>query len=800
MRKISVTVALALCALLVWAVPAKPGFRTVTLADGSTVEVEMRGDEWSHHYVTRDGQAVELTADGRLVPVVPRKNASSRRQAPPRMVGSTQVPTSGSPRVPVLVVEFSDKKASNPLEAFRTQYTSGDKSAYQYFCDQSNGLYRPQFDVFGIYSLSNPRATYGGNDSDGNDVGVGLMVAEAIELAAAAGVDFSPYDNDGDHNVDVVVVVYAGVGEAQAYNTVPNSVWPCQWSLSEAKSWNDGPGAITKNGVRLNKFAVFNEVYGSNDNNTRMDGVGTFCHEFSHCLGLPDFYETSYNHGYFGMDEWSLMDEGCYNDNGYTPVGYSAYEKHFMGWIDFITPEPNTCYTLPVWNQKNAATDQAVCMVSPVNPNEWFIIENRARQGWDAAMSSQGLLVTHISYLRSRWEANTPNNQNVQLATILPADNKLTALTTAGDLWPLDDQDSLTDNSAPATVLYLTAQNVATGSAGYLGQPVTEMTRNADGTISFWYMKNDNPPAAPTLLAADAVTDSSFRATWTAVPAAQSYTLQVTLTDTAVTKLQDVMFPNATWAASAQGTVDESAVGCLRLGTATANGSVTSPDLTLGAGRSQVSVTVTAKSYGGDTEVPMLVSVHDAQSTVLDSAVFTLTNSDAQYSALLRGTATGVNRVRIANTTLRKRVMLQAAQVWAGDAYRPAAPLAVAPAGDALQHVITGITDTTCTVTGLLAGQVYDYMVKAVTARGIESEWSNRETVVLWGGPQALAGDVNGDGRVTIADVNAVINIILNGTDATDATTVARADVNRDGQVTIADANAVIAAILGTNQ
>ena len=60
-----------------------------------------------------------------------------------------------------------------------------------------------------------------------------------------------------------------------------------------------------------------------------------------------------------------------------------------------------------------------------------------------------------------------------------------------------------------------------------------------------------------------------------------------------------------------------------------------------------------------------------------------------------------------------------------------------------------------------------------------------------------VPGDVNGDGQVTIADANAVIFIILNGTDSVDAATLALADVNGDGQVTIADANAVISIILG---
>ena len=57
-----------------------------------------------------------------------------------------------------------------------------------------------------------------------------------------------------------------------------------------------------------------------------------------------------------------------------------------------------------------------------------------------------------------------------------------------------------------------------------------------------------------------------------------------------------------------------------------------------------------------------------------------------------------------------------------------------------------------------------------------------------------LKGDVNGDGEVNIADVNALIDIIAGG--AADADTRYRADVNGDGEVSIADINAVIDIIL----
>ncbi len=63
------------------------------------------------------------------------------------------------------------------------------------------------------------------------------------------------------------------------------------------------------------------------------------------------------------------------------------------------------------------------------------------------------------------------------------------------------------------------------------------------------------------------------------------------------------------------------------------------------------------------------------------------------------------------------------------------------------------------------------------------------------GGPlDYIIGDVNGDGEVGIADINAVIDLILGGT--ADDDTLVRADVNSDGEIGIADVNAVIDIVL----
>ncbi len=532
MRKILTTVlSVTMLCGVANAIPAKRVPMTVTQSDGSTITVEMRGDEFHHSFVTKDGLAVARAENGdfyyRTVTGVSSQMAhdpasrdggeaafvnaqkanmtlsalavtnpqSKIRRGAPRKVGSTQVPTTGSPRVPILLVDYKDKKMKHVKSDFVAQYTSGSTSSYQYFADQSNGKYTPQFDVYGIYTLNSNRSTYGGNNYWGNDKGVARMVGEAVDKASQSGeIDWSQYDNDGDGEADVVIVVYAGVGEAQA-SSVSDAVWPCQWSLSSGGSSGDGTGARTYNNTKIDRFAVFNEINGSSDNGTRMDGIGTFCHEFSHCLGLPDFYDTRYG-GHNGMGSWSLMDYGSYNNDGYTPIGYDAYEKDFMGWINLISPKPNTKYTLPVWNQKDESTDKAVKIVSNINKNEYYIVENRKAQGWDSYIADKrgGALITHVSYVPSRWEDNTPNNQDVQLMTYFPADNSMGTWSESADLYGKSNHE-LTDKSSPKAELYLNKSGTATSHAGYMGKPLTEINVNSDSSVSFWYIKSDGPAA-----------------------------------------------------------------------------------------------------------------------------------------------------------------------------------------------------------------------------------------------------------------------------------------------------------------
>lgn len=509
-RILLLTIAVTMCCSMLKAAPAKPVPFTHTQSDGTAVTLMMRGGERNHSLMTLDGLTVQRAVNGdycyavggavsdvlahdegrrgieEMAFVSAYRNQMALqvniRRSPRREESNDnpQVPTTGSPRIPIILVNYSDVKFidANPVATFENQFNEKEYSSLHYFQDQSRGLFSPQFDILGPVELPQSRAYYGNNVRRyGQEVDeeLGTMIYDAC--TGLTDVNFSDYDNDGDGYVDVVVVLYAGVGEAQAWRYVPESVWPCQWDMQEALAWNcSTTGPFQLNGVTINKFAVFNELDGSNDNSTRIDGVGTFCHEFGHCLGLPDFYDTE---GYsYGMSNWDIMDNGCYLNNGHRPAGYTSYERHFMGWMDLVAPKLNTHYALEPLN----AGGDAVKVVNDANPDEYYLLEYRVKSGWDEYLPAEGIMILHVDYDKNAWDNNTPNNvDNHPRMTLIPADNLLTGSSNRTDLWPQGALDSLTNNSVPAAAVY---------TGGYMNKPITGMTVDSGQRVAgFWYMK-----------------------------------------------------------------------------------------------------------------------------------------------------------------------------------------------------------------------------------------------------------------------------------------------------------------------
>lgn len=473
-----------LTSLVSWGVPARRGVTSLTLADGSQVRATLIGDERGHYYRCDDGRKLTMTASGLKEGVLfnpkPRR-ALSRAETQDTI---RHIPVKGEVKIPVVLVQYQDVKFMDPetiVDSIVKRCDGTNKSVRQYFLDQSQGQFRPQFDIYGPITLSQDRDYYGRNDSYGTDRALGQMVIEGCQDIDDE-LDFSAYDNDHDGTCDVVIIIYAGEGENCGRRGTSNTIWPCQWTLSESEMEQ----SYELDGVEVDMFAVFNEAYATDPSgrNMRMDGIGTFCHEFSHCLGLPDLYTTDYS-DHFGMDVWSIMDRGCYNDDSYTPAGYSAFEKHSLGWISLHEPVDREEMTLQPtngrWTQASGlSTEQAMVLYNPADSNEYYIFETRAQHNWDQFLPGEGLMVTHVTYDAEKWYNNEVNNYDVQGVTLVPADGSLDSYeySLEGDLYPYEGNDRLTDLSDPASTLNL-------GDDPLLHYPVLDIVRNADGSISF---------------------------------------------------------------------------------------------------------------------------------------------------------------------------------------------------------------------------------------------------------------------------------------------------------------------------
>lgn len=397
-------------AIRTFAVPADPALLQLLLESGDTIRYE----QMLHH---RD----HAITQGRKSNLCNYSNVPGPACAPSLVQGNINM----APRGLVILANFSDVhfRVSNSRAEMDSMlnaehYTFGNAygSARQYFYDQSNGLYNPHFDVVGPIDLPRPMAYYGKNrTSDNYDAKAADMVVQACSLACQLpGVDFSRYDNDGDGFLDFVYIIYAGYGEADSGET--NAVWPASWDIQSAIE--DGSCSITDvnqtaeytfGGKILNTYAYSGEL---RYHDLARCGIGTFCHEFSHVIGLPDYYDTFYGVNYRQKKTpgtWSLMDAGSYNCDGEVPPSYSAYDKYFMGWSS-----PELLATAEAVTLQSDGSGRYITMDNrpafPTSPTIVYYLENRQNTGWDRGLPGHGLLIWKVKYNANFWLYNEPNS------------------------------------------------------------------------------------------------------------------------------------------------------------------------------------------------------------------------------------------------------------------------------------------------------------------------------------------------------------------------------------------------------
>ena len=421
------------------AAPAIRGRFTVKQADGSLLTIEQFGDEYHHWTATTDGTIVINTGHGYFIAEIDEKGQLSAtgtlaheaghrdyeelalimKQATRRAlfhekgIESTRralfihddeyLPHSGSPRVLTILAGFKDLSftVNNPEQAF-DQYLNGDeivdlgnKNSYQkasvrkYFETCSYGKFSPRFDIVGPITLPETMDFYGGTSKSGNDDKFTEFCQDALEKAKELVSDWSIYDNDGDGKVELVCIIFAGYGQNQG--GAANTIW--------AKA------AYRNITINDNQKVSFLNCCSELFNPQRPDyinGCGVFIHEFSHCMGLPDLYATvpeAYLNNQ-AMESYSLMDYGLYNNNGFIPSLYTAWEQEAMGWTEI--EDVTEMVTDGIYGIDNIMPmelgGKAYKIVNKNNENDYFILENIQKKGLNSGTKGHGLLVYHVNY------------------------------------------------------------------------------------------------------------------------------------------------------------------------------------------------------------------------------------------------------------------------------------------------------------------------------------------------------------------------------------------------------------------
>lgn len=459
--------------LSIYAVKAYPGLITKVQSDGSIISFYIHGDENFSYTTSEDGYLL-LEVDGvfeyatfdvaasikslgiKANNIVDRSASENlflhtqmkaaelindlnvkeynaekiKRVAPMKRLGAN-FPLTGSPKSLVILVNFTDKKFTSPtaqkdytrlLNEVGYSENGATGSARDYFKASSFGKFEPNFVVVGPYNLPRDYTFYGEEKDGQHDYAPGQMIVDACNLADAD-IDFTEFDTDGDGILDNVFVYYAGHNQAEGGGA--NTIWPHRSAIMSN---------ITCDGVKLYDYACTSEFRGSSGES--MCGIGTFCHEFGHVLGLPDLYITDYSSNHATPGRWDIMDNGSYNNKGRTPPTYSSYSRFYLGWLQPIQLSGGS-YTLNPLVESNeaylfAAETHNLLGKSP-NPAEFFMIENRQKIGIDElGVPANGMLVTHVYYNEGTWNANRPNNdpdkQGVQIycaagTTATPASN-----------------------------------------------------------------------------------------------------------------------------------------------------------------------------------------------------------------------------------------------------------------------------------------------------------------------------------------------------------------------------------------
>lgn len=512
--------ALLATALSSQAVPAWPGLLERTLEDGSKIMVRLNGDEYFSYLTdesgflltdTGSGLKYELQDNARVMatpelmsarrefvensgPAKMMRANQMQRMAELTREGRTTFCTTGEVNFLVLLVQYDDIKFNSPTirqdmddmlnkEGYDLNGCKG--SMRDYYITNSNGKFKPHFDVSEVITLPKTSKYYTGDNKYDN---VQEMVKTAVELADPQ-VDFSKYCNVIPGEVDAVIIWYAGYGQADTSNT--EYIWPHQSSIRNQN--------LSLDGVRITTYCCFNELNGGRhyyNKDGALAGMGTPIHEFGHIMGMPDLYDPNYKVNIV-PGSWSIFCSGPYLGDGYVPPLCSGYERWMFNWIEYEEVEDGTHYELKdLHNQGKVIRIPVKVSGGSTYNNEYFLIETRTQEGWDSYLPGNGMLIWHIDYAKSAWTSNVVNSTLSRTRCgLVTADGSanyfLGNYNTASNkaAWPQEINYLTPDTDITLNTYYVLAES-ATGNSYITNMAYDRMT----GTGSFDYnMITDTP-------------------------------------------------------------------------------------------------------------------------------------------------------------------------------------------------------------------------------------------------------------------------------------------------------------------
>ena len=834
MKKFLLAIVSVLMTVAVRAVPAHPQSVKVQQPDGTCVTIQLHGDEWLNFTTTADGYSVVRDSRGyyvyaelkdqQLMPtaqiahdVLQRSAAETAfladvrkyqtpvmkadvarmkeqvQQVQRRALASRRATDYNNFRGLVILVQFNDLEFSRDDYSQiahdmlnQENYTGYESEVYtgsvcDYFSDNSKGKFKPQFDVVGPYTVNY-------SQYDPQQTSNARAIVNAAVDAADADVDFSQYDGDNDGKVDLVYFIIAGNGANYSGND-ERLWWPHRSNIKN----------VTKDGVQLGDYASSVELCGwiSKPQSVKIDGIGTICHEFSHVLGLPDFYDTDYEKSggqSIHPDNWSVMAGGSYFNDGRTPVGYSLYERYSVGFADepAVINEKNSFTLEPLHvNQKGYRID------SPVD-NEFFLLENRQNDGsfkWDEYLPGHGMLAYRVDKTNlSVWNSNTINaNPEHNYYEVLWAGGQEKA-NSGYDTYPgFANVTELNNRTTPANLL------THSGSKSVFG---LSCICEDDHNILFNVTSGDGP-VTPTNVTVSNITSTTADITWDGF--ASNYEVRYISADSEGSDPSWLKYDDGEHA----GTIGSSSSSTRTWGVMYPGSQVTSCQLTkvswyeIG---SNFTSDITVNIYsGGDVAPRTLVhtftvspEMEDAFHEVTLASPVIVTPGENLWITL---TATGTRIMSMCASSERNNQWYYSGGSWfnfpdryssfAGKGWMIRACIEGSDLDEnSVEWKTVNTGSSSCNLTGLTPATMYALKVRGDFGSDGYSPWTK-----ITGFTTIKLGDASGDGKVDINDALCILNYLM-GNPPADFNEAA-ADVNGDGVVDIADAVQIVNMIIG---